>query len=162
METTPNGQDGRHVRPHVVSASELVTEHAPTLNPSSEDYHAKSRVWACQTKRNIVTCVNVELTVTTLSGLSGRAARIPVDPESWFGVELVPILLRPTVDLNAQDWGDPCKALSVTSWTAQLTGTTPSGRTGPLVQRPVAKEPKQGLAPAPTRPRSMVVETALK
>lgn len=61
METTPNGQDGRHVRPHVVSASELVTEHAPTLNPSSEDYHAKSRVWACQTKRNIVTCVSVEV-----------------------------------------------------------------------------------------------------
>ena len=44
----------------------------------------------------------------------------------------------------------------------QLTGTTPNGQTGPLAQLPVVKEPKQELATAPTRLRSMVAEIALK
>lgn len=41
-------------------------------------------------------------------------------------------------------------------------GITQHGRTGPLVQRPVAREPQQGPAPAPTLRRSMVAKTALK
>lgn len=41
-------------------------------------------------------------------------------------------------------------------------GITQRGQTGPLVQRPVAREPQQGLAPAPTLPRSMVEKTAVK
>lgn len=40
--------------------------------------------------------------------------------------------------------------------------TTPSGQTGPLAQRPVAREPERGLVPAPIPLRSMAAETALK
>lgn len=61
-----------------------------------------------------------QLTVTTPSGVSGQAVLIPVDPASWFGVELVPILPRLTVDLIAQDLGDLCRARSATSWTVQV------------------------------------------
>lgn len=43
----------------------------------------------------------------------------------------------------------------------QLMVTTHIGRTGPLVLRPVARGPQQGLAPAPTRLRSMVAGTVL-
>lgn len=52
--------------------------------------------------------------VTTRNGLIGRHARILADLGSCFVVELVPILLRPTVDLTAQGWDDLCRALSVT------------------------------------------------
>lgn len=58
--------------------------------------------------------------VTTRNGLIGRHARILVDLGSCFEVELVPIPLRPTVDLTAQDWDDLYRALSVTLWTVQV------------------------------------------
>ena len=58
--------------------------------------------------------------VTTQNGLIGRLARILVDLGSCFVVERVPIPLRLTVDLTAQDWDDLYKAPSVTLWTAQV------------------------------------------
>ena len=61
-----------------------------------------------------------QLTVSTLSGVSGQAVLIPVDQASWFGVELVPILPRLTVDLIAHDLGGLCRAHSATSWTVQV------------------------------------------
>ncbi len=62
----------------------------------------------------------LQLMVTTLNGASGRAARIRVDLGLCFAVELVPIPLRPVVDLTAQDWGDPCRARSVSLWIVQV------------------------------------------
>lgn len=59
--------------------------------------------------------------VTTHNGLIGRHVRIRVGLGSCFAVELVPILLLPTVDLTAQDWDDLYKAPSVSLWTAQVT-----------------------------------------
>ena len=58
--------------------------------------------------------------VITQIGANGRLARIHVDLDSCFAAELAPIPLRPTVDLSVQDWGDPCRARSVTSWTVQV------------------------------------------
>ena len=60
MVTIRTGQVGRHVRPLVVSESELVTEHVLILCPSSKGNHAKSRAWVYQMKLNIVTCDSVE------------------------------------------------------------------------------------------------------
>ena len=58
--------------------------------------------------------------VTTRNGVTGRLARIHVDLGSCFVVELVPIPLRPTVDLTAQDWDDLYRARNVTLWTVQV------------------------------------------
>ena len=52
--------------------------------------------------------------VITRNGLIGRHVRILVDLGSCFVAELVPILLRPTVDLTVQDWDDLYRILSVT------------------------------------------------
>lgn len=59
--------------------------------------------------------------VTTHNGLIGRHVRIRVGLGSCFAVELVPILLLPTVDLTAQDWDDLYRAPSVSLWTVQVT-----------------------------------------
>lgn len=60
MVTIRTGQFGLHVRPLVVSGSELATEHAPTQCPSSKENHAKNRAWVYQMKLNIATCDSVE------------------------------------------------------------------------------------------------------
>lgn len=59
--------------------------------------------------------------VITRNGLIGRHVRIRVGLGSCFAVELVPILLLPTVDLTAQDWDDLYRAPSVSLWTVQVT-----------------------------------------
>ena len=59
--------------------------------------------------------------VTTHNGLIGQHVRIRVGLGSCFAVELVPILLLPTVDLTAQDWDDLYRAPSVSLWTVQVT-----------------------------------------
>ena len=59
--------------------------------------------------------------VTTHNGLIGRHVRIRVGLGSCFAVELVPILLLPTVDLTAQDWDDLYRAPSVSLLTVQVT-----------------------------------------
>lgn len=51
-----------------------------------------------------------QLTVTTLTGVSGHPVRNPVDPGSCSGVEPAPIPHRLTVDLIAQGLGDLCRA----------------------------------------------------
>lgn len=53
-----------------------------------------------------------QLTVTTLTGVSGHPVRNPVDPGSCSGVEPAPIPHRLTVDLIAQGLGDLCRAHS--------------------------------------------------
>ena len=60
MVTIRTGQVGLHVRPLVVSGSELVTEHVLILCPSSKGNHAKSRAWGYQMKLNIATCDSAE------------------------------------------------------------------------------------------------------
>ena len=61
-----------------------------------------------------------QLMETTQNGESGRVARIHVDPDSYCAVELVPIPLLLVVDLTARDWGDPCRARSVSLWIVQV------------------------------------------
>ena len=61
METTPPGHHGRHVRPHVVSALENVTEHVPTLSQCSEGDRVRSRAWVYQVKLSIATCDSVQV-----------------------------------------------------------------------------------------------------
>ena len=61
METTPPGHHGPHVRPHVVSALENVTEHVPTLSQCSEGDRVRSRAWVYQVKLSIATCDSVQV-----------------------------------------------------------------------------------------------------
>ena len=61
METTPTGHHGRHVRPHVVSALENVTEHVPILSQCSEGDRVRSRAWVYQVKLSIATCDSVQV-----------------------------------------------------------------------------------------------------
>ena len=61
METTPTGHHGHHVRPHVVSALENVTEHVPTLSQCSEGDRVRSRAWVYQVKLSIATCDSVQV-----------------------------------------------------------------------------------------------------
>lgn len=60
MVTIQTGQVGPHVRPLVVSGSELVTEHVLILCPSSKGNRAKSRALVYEMKLNIATCDSVE------------------------------------------------------------------------------------------------------
>ena len=84
MVTTLTGRNGRHVRPHVVSVSGLVTGHAPTLCPSSAGSHAKSRAWDYQMKRNIATCDNVEVSKKNCCFRSAISFNIMIEAELFF------------------------------------------------------------------------------
>ena len=61
-----------------------------------------------------------QLMEITLTGAIGRLAHIHVALDTWLEVEHAPTPLRQTVDLNAQDWGNPCRVHSVSLWIVQV------------------------------------------
>ena len=92
------------------------------LKDAKTDFHRLHKTNDAKTVSNVLNAFNnfPQLMVTIPSGVNGRPVRIHVVPGLCLEVVHVPTPLQPTADLTAQDWGDPCRAHSVTLWTVQV------------------------------------------